>query len=69
MANFKQTSRYREAIVTKNRSNKNFIILRNTLKLDPGAGDTFLTITQELLHRPDLVSYAAYGNAEYWWVI
>lgn len=69
MANFKQTSRYRDAVVTKNRSNQNFIILRNPIKLEPGAGDTFITVTKELLQRPDLISYAAYGNPNYWWVI
>ena len=69
MANFKTTSRYSEAILTKNRSNQNFIILRKPIQLEPEEGDTFLTITQEFLQRPDLVSYAAYGNSDYWWVI
>lgn len=69
MANFKSSSRYRRAIVTSNRSGKSFIILRNQLQLDPDNGDTFITITQEILRRPDLIAQTFYGSTEYWWVI
>lgn len=69
MANFKKTSRYKIVTTAKNRSNEDFVILKNPLNLEPGDGDTFLTINQELLQRPDLISQAAYGSTEYWWVI
>lgn len=69
MANFKSTSRYKRAVVTSNRSNKNFIILRRPIEITEDQGDTFITITQEILKRPDLISQVAYGNSEYWWVI
>lgn len=69
MANFKSSSRYRSAIVTTNRSNKNFIILRRQLELEEDQGDTFFTVTQEILRRPDLIAQSFYGNTEYWWVI
>ena len=69
MANFKNTSRYSRAIVTTNRSNKNFILLRRPLELDPDQGDTFFEVTQEVIQRPDLVAQTFYGNTEYWWAI
>lgn len=69
MANFKRTSRYKRAIVTTNRSNQNFIILRKPLVLEQADGDTFFEVTQEVLKRPDLVAQTFYGNTEYWWVI
>lgn len=69
MANFKSTSRYSRAIVTTNRSNKNFILLRKSIDLVPDQGDTFFTVTQEVLNRPDLIAQTFYGNPEYWWVI
>ena len=69
MANFKNTSRYNNAIVTSNRSNKNFIILRKSIKLEPSQGDTFFMVTQEVLKRPDLIAQTFYGNTEYWWCI
>ena len=69
MSNFKNTSRYSQPVVSKNRSNKTFIVPRSPIKIESGEGDTFLTITQELLIRPDLISQRAYGNSEYWWVI
>ena len=69
MANFKKTSRYSSAILSKNRSGKNFIILRNQIKLVSSEGDTFLTITKEIQQRPDLVSHIAYGDSSYWWII
>lgn len=69
MANFKSSSRYRRIVITSNRSGKNFIILRNQLKLEAGEDDTFVTITQEMVQRPDLIAQTFYGNTEYWWVI
>jgi hypothetical protein len=69
MANFKETSRYSRAIVTTNRSNKQFILLRRPINLSPDQGDTFFEVTQEVLKRPDLIAQTFYGNPEYWWVI
>lgn len=69
MANFRSNSRYRSAVIASNRSNKNFIILRKQLKLDPDQGDTFFEVTSEVLKRPDLVAQSFYGSVEYWWVI
>lgn len=69
MANFKKTSRYKNGLVTKNRSGKNYLLLREPLNLEPGPGDTFINVTQEILQRPDLISQIAYNNPEYWWVI
>lgn len=69
MANFKSTSRYARALATTNRSGQNFIILRRQLDLQPEQDDTFFTVTQEVLQRPDLVAQTFYGNTELWWVI
>lgn len=69
MANFKRFSRYTGGLVSKNRFNKDFILLRRPLSIEPDEGDNFVTITQELLHRPDLLSSQYYGTPELWWVI
>lgn len=69
MANFKELSRYTGGTAAKNRSGKNFLILRQPLNLQPEDGDIFVTITQELQGRPDLVATKAYGIPELWWVI
>lgn len=69
MANFKSTSRYARALATSNRSDQNFIILRRQINLEPEQDDTFATVTQEILQRPDLIAQTYYGNTELWWVI
>lgn len=69
MANFKRFSRYSNGLVTTNRSNKPFIILRRPLELEPNEDDTFVTVTQEYERRPDLLSSRVYGDPELWWVI
>ena len=69
MANFKQSSRYSQRIVEFDREGKQFLVLRHQLNLIPAAGDIYLTITQELLQRPDLIAHRAYGDRELWWVI
>lgn len=69
MANFKKFSRYTGGTATKNRSGRNFLILRQPLNLQPADGDVFVSVTQELLQRPDLVSYKAYGVPDLWWAI
>jgi len=69
MANFKDLSRYTGGEVVKNRSGKDFLVLRKPLNLPQSDGDTFVTITKDLENRPDLVSSKAYGNPDLWWVI
>lgn len=69
MANFKQSSRYASGSATKNRAGKDFLILRRPLNLAADDGDTFITVEQQHLGRPDLISSLAYGDPDYWWVI
>jgi len=69
MANFRSLSRYTGGIVTKNRSGKNFLILRNQLNLEPSDGDIFVTITGDIANRPDLIAQKAYEDTRLWWVI
>ncbi len=69
MANFKNQTRYTNGQVTKNRSGKDFLILRRPLNLAEDDGDVFVLVTQELEKRPDLVASKAYDNPDLWWVI
>lgn len=69
MANFKRASRYSKKEIENNRSDEQFIVLRQSLNLEPDSGDVYVTINQELLQRPDLIAYRAYGDRELWWVI
>lgn len=69
MANFRTTSRYFNGTVSKNRSGQNFLVLRQPLNLEPANGDIFVIVTADLLYRPDLISYKAYGTSDYWWAI
>ena len=69
MANFKALSRYGGGLIIKNRSDKDFLTLRRPLNLQEEDGDVFVTVTQELEKRPDLVAEKAYGNPDLWWVI
>ena len=69
MANFGSYTRYLNGEVATNRSEKQFLTLRSKLNLEPSDGDVFVPITQDILRRPDLISYKAYGTSELWWVI
>lgn len=69
MANFKKNTRYTNGVVDTNRSNQNFLILRNSLNLKQATGDVFVTITADIANRPDLISFKAYGSPEFWWII
>lgn len=69
MANFKRLSRYTGGQLATNRSGQDFLVLRRPLELEPADGDAFVTITQDLLKRPDLISNKAYGTPDLWWVI
>lgn len=69
MANFKKLARYTNGIITKTRSEIDFLVLRNALILDPADGDIFVEITADLAKRPDLISNKAYSTPDLWWVI
>jgi hypothetical protein len=69
MANFKINSRYTNGIVSTDRNNLKFLLLRNKLKLDKASTDTYVTISQEDTLRPDLISFKAYNTYDLWWVI
>lgn len=69
MANFRKYSRYSNGLITTNRNNKNFIILRRPLNLTQSEDDTFIVITQEYEKRPELLSSKAYGIPDLWWAI
>lgn len=69
MANFRELSRYTGGLVTKNRADEDFLILRQSLELEKDDGDIVVTLTQEFLQRPDLLSSQYYGTPDLWWVI
>lgn len=69
MANFKKSSRYSNREIETDRSGQQFIVLRQQLNLEPADGDIYVTLTQQLLQRPDLIADRIYGNRELWWVI
>jgi hypothetical protein len=69
MANFKKYTRYTNGHTAKNRSNQSFLVLRSALNLPPDSGDVTVSVTQELVSRPDLIAFKAYGNIDLWWVI
>lgn len=69
MANFKKNTRYTNGKVEVNRSDKSFLVLRSALDLPLANTDTSVTITQDLITRPDLISFKAYGTPDLWWVI
>lgn len=69
MGNFKRLSRYTGGVVSRNRNDEDFIVLRNSLNLEEGDNDRFIEVTQEFINRPDLLSSKVYGTPELWWVI
>lgn len=69
MSNFKSLNRYTNGIVTFTRNNQKFLVLRSALNLEPDNSDVLVTITQELVRRPDLISFKAYGSPDFWWAI
>ena len=69
MANFKANTRYTNGIIVKNRSNKQFLVLRKSLNLLEDSTDTVVLVTQEYEKRPDLLSNTAYGTPDLWWAI
>lgn len=69
MATFKINTRYTNGFTDLNAEGIEFLVLRKALKLEPDAGDTYITITQEYLKRPDLISFNAYGTPRLWWAL
>lgn len=69
MANFKENTRYTNGFTTTNRSNKKFLVLREALELEPTERDIYVTITQDIENRADLIADKAYGDTKLWWVI
>lgn len=69
MANFRKLSRYTGGLVTKNRSDEDFLILRRPLNIEQSDGDVFVVVDKELESRPDLVSTRAYGIPDLWWAV
>ena len=69
MANFKTNTRYTNGIVVKNRSGKDFLVLRKNLFLQEASSDTLTIVTQEYINRPDLLSSKVYGTPDLWWAI
>ena len=69
MANFKPLTRYTNGEISKNRSGQEFLVLRKSLSLEPSADDTFITITNKFIGRPDLIGYTAYKDRRLWWTI
>lgn len=69
MATFKPLNRYTNGIVTFTRAGEQFLVLRRPLNLEESNGDVFVTITQDLIRRPDMISHKAYGTPDLWWAI
>lgn len=69
MANFKPLNRYTNGIITFTREEQQFLVLRQPLSLKEDSGDTFITITQDLTKRPDMISQLAYNTPALWWVL
>ena len=69
MAIFKRNSRYTGGTTLRNRNGQNFLILRRPLNLLPSSDDVFISISKELVNRPDLISSKAYRIPDLWWAI
>lgn len=69
MANFKKNTRYTNGFTDVDSEGNTFLVLRKALKLEPNEGDTYITITQEYINRPDLISSKVYGIPNLWWVL
>lgn len=69
MARFTTGSRYTNGIVSVNRNNDQFVVLRNLLILPPAPTDIYMTVTNTMLNRPDSISVIAYQRPDLWWAI
>jgi hypothetical protein len=69
MANFKNLTRYTNGFTFKDREGRDFLVLRQSLDLEPGDDDILISVDQNILLRPDLISSKAYDSPELWWAI
>jgi hypothetical protein len=69
MARFLTGSRYTNGVVSVNRDGQQFLVLRDLLVLAPDPSDSFLNITNEMINRPDIISFIAYNRPDLWWAI
>ena len=46
----------------------NFLDVANLPEINPGANDLEFVVNKTYEHRPDLLAYDLYGNADFWWV-
>lgn len=69
MARFLTGSRYTNGVVSVNRNSQQFLVLRDLLVLPPDPNDSFLNITNEMINRPDIISFVAYSRPDLWWAI
>lgn len=69
MAQFRPYNRYTNGIITTDRNNKEFLVLRKPLNLAPSNTDTTIVLTQMFVNRPDLIAEKAYKNPTLWWAI
>ena len=51
MANFRTLTRYTNGSIFKDRQERDFLVLRLPLKLEPADGDQYVTITQRFLDK------------------
>lgn len=69
MADFKKHTRYNNTTIQLDRGGRQFLPLRSALVLEKTNSDTTVTITQDLIRRPDLISEKAYQTPDLWWAI
>jgi hypothetical protein len=69
MARFLAGSRYTNGVVSINRNGDQFLVLRELLVMPPAPTDSFITVTNEMINRPDIISFIAYQRPDLWWAI
>lgn len=69
MSNFRPLNRYTNGTITFTREGEQFLVLRKALNLAQDSGDTYITLTEDMIKRPDMISYNAYKTPDLWWVI
>ena len=69
MARFRPGSRYTNGSFTLNPSNKEFLILRETIVIPETPEDVYLAVDGRHKRRVDLLSQDAYGRPDLGWVI
>jgi hypothetical protein len=60
---YNQSSPYRNTSIKSG-----YLDVLNLIDLPAEADDVQFTITSLYMHRPDLLAYDLYGDAQYWWV-